>query len=91
MTNIKSYLSYLSNTFTSPSVQKCHLATKAEAIDSFGKVGGRKARPNANFQLFETQKREAMDAGVYFLCSLELQILNKLEHMQGRKSPVNSL
>ena len=71
--------------------QKHQPVVMTEVISHFGKVGGRKARPNANFQLFETQKREVMDAGVYFLCSLHLQNLNKLEHMQGRKSPVNSL
>ena len=69
------------------SLQKCHLATKAEAIDSFGKVGGREVRLNANFSTFATssahgslpttkhdEKRLA-----YILGSLELQILNKLE------------
>ena len=51
LNNNESSLSYLLITFTSPSLQKCHLATNTEAIDSFGKVGGREARPNANFQL----------------------------------------
>ena len=59
MTNIKSYLSYLSSTFTSPSVQKCHLATNLEAIDTFGKVGGREARLNANFSTFATSRAHA--------------------------------
>ena len=34
----------------------CHLATITEAIDSFGKVGGREARPNANFSTFATSR-----------------------------------
>ena len=52
----KSYLSYLSNTLMTLSLQMCHLATKAEAIDSFGKVGGREARLNANFSTFATSR-----------------------------------
>ena len=49
LNNIKSCFSYLSSTFMTLSLQKCHLATNTEAIDSFGKVGGREAPPNANF------------------------------------------
>ena len=41
------------------SLQMCHLATKAEAIDSFGKVGGREARLNANFSTFATSRAHA--------------------------------
>ena len=56
MSNNESYLLYLSNTFTSPSLQKCHLATKAQAIGLSQKVGGRKAPPNANFSTFATSR-----------------------------------
>ena len=59
LNNIKSCFSYLSSTLMTLSLQKCHLATNTEAIDSFGKVGGREARPNANFSTFATSRAHA--------------------------------
>ena len=56
MNNIKSCLSYLSITLMTLSLQMCHLATKVEAIDTFGKVGGREARLNAKFSTFATSR-----------------------------------
>ena len=80
----KSSLSYLSNTFMTLSLQMCHLVTTLEAIDTFGKVGGREARLNANFSTLIASSRAEVGY-------VSRKVSRKTTHIYSHEPPSSNL